>query len=836
MSLLRNIASGIRSLFRKEQVSHELDEELNGFLEMAAEEKMKQGMSRKDALRAVRLERGNLEGAKEVVRSAGWESFVETFWQDLRYGLRTLRKSPGFTAVAVLTLALGTGANTAIFSLLDSLVFRDLPVLHPEQLVHFGAYDPTADYPQVSLPMFEEVSRDQSVFSSTFAWWGDRILNVEANGQFLRANIWAVTENFYSELGAAPEIGRLLERGDANLDAAAPTQVAVLGYDFWQHNYGGARDIIGKILKIEAVPFTIVGVTRKGFKGTDSDSEPEVTIPLTAEPLIVGDNNVQKHLERRGVLWLDGGARLKSGITLGQARAELESLWPAIRQASMPLQLTPAERNYFSFLQMKIEVYSTGASVVREEFASPIYVLLAISGVVLLLACVNLASLMLSRAAVRSHEFAVRVALGAHRARLARQILTESLMISIAGTLAGFVLAMWASRVFSAFIIGQISTTATGVTGYVVPSSINLSPDMRVFGFTATVAMLAGVLFGLAPAWRAMREDPNSILQQGSRAIGRGTGRLGKWLIVAQVALSVVLVAGAGLFIRTLEKLRAVQPGFRIAGVLELDLFPTARAFDHVDRVTYFHNLTDRISALPGVFSAGMTHMGLGQGVSGEWEEKIQVHGSTAQPFLSDCGMVMPGFFRTENIALLRGRTFDWTDGPKAPLVAILSQNLAQALFPGGNALGQHVDITTQPQWQNLEVVGIVRDARIYDFRKPPPPMMYMATTQYGNNMDSDSFLIRTDISASAILPAVRHILDSVGRESVESVKPLAGEIDGSILRERLTAMLSAFFGALALLIAGIGLFGLMAYNVAHRTRELGIRFALGAQRSTCCA
>jgi putative ABC transport system permease protein len=755
--------------------------------------------------------------------------------QDLRFGLRTLAKAPGFSAVAILTLALGIGANTAIFSVLDGLVLRELPAPHPEQLVRFGAHTPGDNYASVSLPMLDEILRDQKVFSGGFAVEGGSLMNVEANGQLARATVDPVTGLYFSELGAAPEIGRLLGPSDVDLDAARPEQVAVLGYSFWQSRYGGARDVIGKTLRIEGVPFIVIGVTRKGFAGTGVDTEDDIVVPLTAEPLIFGSANVQESLQRRDALWLNAVGRLKPGVTVEQALAQLDSLWPAIREAITPAQQTPAERAIFESLQFTVKSDARGFSYLRSRYENPVYVLLGISGVVLLLACVNLASLMLSRAAARRHEFGVRATLGATRSRLARQLLVESLTLSACGALAGFLLADWGGRALMAFLYHQ-----TGLFGYVGASALNLSPDARILGFTTAVAILTGVLFGLAPAWHATREDPNAALQQNSRTIGRGTGTLGKGLIITQVALSLMLLAGAGLFIRTLEKLRAVQPGFRTSGVLHVGLFPKpgawrpdskAGSFENGEAAPYFHELADRISHLPGVVSVGFDHGGLGEGF--DWMQKVRIHGASAASFTSNCDRVMPGFFQTAGLALIQGRTFTWQDDAHAPHTVVVSENLAQELFPRGDAIGQHIDITTEPRWQDLQIIGIVGDASLYDIRKPPEPTFYVDTVQYGYAAEFDAMLLRTNLPPGAMLAPLQHAVNSLGHQYVASVTPLANSVEDSIFPEHMIAVLSAFFGALALLIAGIGLFGLMAYNVTRRTREFGIRVALGAQRNS---
>jgi predicted permease len=735
--------------------------------------------------------------------------------QDVRYGLRLVRRSPGFSAVVILTLALGIGANTAIFSILDALLLRTLPVFEPHRLVQLNAIYRNGGTIPLSSAMYQQLEENQRVFSELFAWSGDQLRNVQIDSRLLLPTIRGVSGNYYGALGVSPLLGRLIGAEDA---AHTPGEtVAVLGCEFWDREFGRDASVIGKQISIDGRPFTIIGVSRRWFTGMTPGAAPDITIPYTSGPLA-------QNTENRASQWLFIGGRLRESVTTEQALAQLKTFWTQALTHAAPTAV--AGPRLQSWMAMRLEVNSAATGVnrtLREHFTRPLQVLTGGAALILLVACVNLASLVLARAAVRSGEISVRISLGATRMEIASQLLTEMLLLSTAGALLALVLARWTSSLLVALIAGHAAS----------PVMLDVRPDWRVFTFTAAAAITTGVLIAMAPAWQMFRQQTSGLLGA-RRVLARGSGRMGKALIVTQIALSFVLVLGAGLMLRTFENLRWLDPQFERSSVLQvvLQARPDAPADD--DLYNYREDLQERVAALPGVISASYGGLEIPTG-DFAWRDTVSEPSSDSRN-VAVLIRISPGFFRTLGMPIIAGRDFDVNDDEKHPRVVIVDSNLAGKIDPSGRVLGKVVRFGVQPELQRMEIVGVVRSARLVDFRDPRTQVVYIPTRQQPEFLGSPSKFVGNMFvrakNPDVIAKPVEREIQALGREYPASVRTLEETSDRALAEDRATAMLSSWFAGLALLLAGIGLFGLMSYTVTQRTREIGIRLALGSQRA----
>ncbi len=814
-------------------------EEVGQHMEQRYQDMLARGVPEQQARRAVSAELADGEllekGLRQVedqiraedpaVAGQGYFHLLSNFSRDLRYAARALRHNVAFSLVAIVSLALGIGANTGIFQLLDAVRLRTLPVAKPSELVDIGtpnAKGRTGESRGRRLvftnAIWEQIrDHEQPAFSGLFAY-GDTTFNLTTGGQIRMARGMYVSGKFFQVLGVAPLLGRTLAEADDRHGCGSPP--AVISYSFWQRELGGRADAVGSTLKLEGHPVEIVGVTPPAFFGLEVGRSYDVAVPLCSEPLFAGENSVFSRLDG---WWLGVMGRLKPGATVTQASAQLESISPGIFQATVPPSYQPDLVKKYLKWKLGAVPAANGISSLRSQYEQPLWLLLAIAGTVLLIACANLANLMFARASARERELAVRLALGASRQRLMQQLMMESLLLAGIGAGAGIALAQVLSRGLVSFFHTQYSNVL-----------LNLNLDWRVLGFTLLIAVLTCLFFGLMPAWRATSISPGAALKSGGRGVVSARERFSvrRVLVVAQVALSLTLLVGALLFVRTFQNLVHLDAGFQQDGLLVTYVSAGNTNIPKANRIAFQQAMLERIKALPGVELAAESNI---IPLSGNgWNENVHTNASgQEQRVVVNFNRVSPGFFQTLGTPLLKGRDISKSDTRNTPWVAVVNESFVHKLLEGTDPLGKTFRFEVAPGKPEpmYEIVGVVKDTKYLDLREDLSPIAYVALAQ-DEDPDTDvAITIRSTMDMGELISTVDRTLTQTHPLISTMFYEMKTQVRDTLVRERLMATLSGFFGLLAGVLATIGLYGVISYMVVRRKNEIGIRMALGANR-----
>lgn len=828
MSVLRRLAGGLRALLRPDARNADIQEELRGFVESSIDDKMRRGMTREEAERAARAEVGSAETVRQKVWSVGWESLAESVWQDIRYGVRQLLRSPGFTIISVLILALGIGAVTAVFSLINTALLRMLPVRNPEQLVEFKSVNPAFPVNDAfSWHAFKAFQDQTQTLAGVIAFRKLHNIDIEVDSRGGLAEGQLVSGSYFSVLGVKAILGRTILPSDEGEPGRNP--VAVISYEYWRSRFALDPSIVGKRILINNAPFTIIGVTAPEFYGLQPGEKVAISIPLTmiasVNPGFAAAGGPADALKSPFRNWLHVFGRLRDGVSMEKATSSLYSVYAQMMRdaaaglASMPID-SPAVRQSFLDCRVQLQPGSQGLAALREQFSRPLWIVLAVVGLLLLITCANVASLLLARANAREREISVRLALGAGKRRLLAQLLTESILLALTGGILGVALAWWGSSSLLALMAHGRS-----------PVSLSVHLDSTVLAFALAASLLTALLFGTIPSARATGVDPQRGLAQNPHAIAGVHSRLGKSLVVFQVAISLVLLIGAGLLTRTLANLRSFYPGFNPDNVLIFSVDPTVIGYRDV--VPVYERILNLLRAIPGVRLASLSvHEPLSTNVS---TTSVRVRGAAAREGedLSsvDVEPVGPDYFATLQIPLVRGTEFSWSDREGSPKVAVINESTARHYFGDANPIGRSLSIPGyrgDASW--LRIVGEVRDIKVHNLREAATLMLYLPLFQAPEG--AATFEVRTALDPETLqisaLDAVRSIDN---RLPLYNVRTLDHQLNDSLVEQRLVASLSEFFGLLALVLTCAGMYGLMAYTVSLRIGEIGIRMALGAER-----